>query len=294
MTYIVKKVGGHRAAPRLYFQSNALRDIGFSRGKRYNITTTPKRVTLELADDGKFIVSGKSVPGKEDTPVIDINNAVLLAPFAGAEAVKVVQTDGRITISHLASHEKAVERIKRAAAGVATSLAIAGVCFGGGVLDHSAHAGLLQAGVQAHTVMANEIDADLLEHARQHNPVIDKGTALYSAPLQELIQDDEAMASMPRADLLVAGIPCSGASKAGKSKHGLTKMEDHPEVGHLAHGFLVVLNRVNPAAFLLENVPEYQTCASAQRPSSRRRTSPSTPSSLPTTAACSRGTSAGP
>jgi len=258
MTYSVKRIGEHRGAPRLYFQGQALAQAGFVRGARYGILVHKNKVELHL-DAGAGLVSGKG-----EVPVIDINNATVLEPFKGHEAVKVEMSKGVITISRLPSVAKAAERVKRAAANVVASIAVAGVCFGGGILDHSAHAGLLDAGVKSHTVMVNEIDEGLVEHARQHNPVIDSGTRLYAAPLQELIQDDEAMAQLPPADLLVAGIPCSGASKAGKSKHGLTMMEDHPEVGHLAHGFLVVLNKVNPAVFLLENVPEYQTCASAQ------------------------------
>lgn len=102
-----------------------------------------------------------------------------------------------------------------------------------------------------------------MEHASGANPVITTDTLRVAAPMQEMIQDDALMAALPLADVVVAGIPCSGASRAGKSKHGIEIMEDHPEVGHLAHAFLVLLQKLQPGVVLLENVPEYAQSASA-------------------------------
>jgi len=71
------------------------------------------------------------------------------------------------------------------------------------------------------------------------------------------------LARLPKLDLLEMGLPCSGASRAGASKRGLSKMEDHPEVGHLVFAALVILNKTQPAVVLIENVPEYADSASA-------------------------------
>jgi DNA (cytosine-5)-methyltransferase 1 len=65
-------------------------------------------------------------------------------------------------------------------------------------------------------------------------------------------------------DIFCGGIPCSGASRAGKSKRGLSMMEDHPVVGHLVASALMLITRVNPAVVVIENVPGYSSSASAQ------------------------------
>lgn len=259
MDYQVKQVGNHRGRPRLYFQALKLSAHGFAPGKRYSVQTTGAKVTLRADPNGAYVVSRKG-----DTPIIDINSSETLAPFVNADAVKVTFGEGTITIGRLASHVNKVDRLARLKSDGVGGVAVMGLAFGGGILDNAAHAGMVDAGLKPRAVLVNEIDNDLLDHAQRANPVIEKDTVLVSAPMQEVIQDEDFMATVPRADVLVAGIPCSGASKAGKSKNGNAIMEAHPEVGHLAHAFLVFLQRAQPSVFLLENVPEYADSASAQ------------------------------
>lgn len=264
MKYQIKMVGSHRGNARLYFQSQSLADNGFLPGHGYDAAFEGRKLVLTAKPvaQGQFTISRKA-KGEGFTPVIDINSDGTLGHLAHCKVVKVVIKPGRIEISKLASAELATARVGRLKQALATTVAVAGLAFGGGILDHSAHAGIMQAGVQAHTVLVNEIDDDLVEHARGANPVLTKDTVILSAPMQEAIQDDDLMASLPKADFLVAGIPCSGASRAGKSKNGIEIMEDHPEVGHLAHSFLTFMHRLQPGMFLLENVPEYASSASA-------------------------------
>jgi DNA (cytosine-5)-methyltransferase 1 len=72
------------------------------------------------------------------------------------------------------------------------------------------------------------------------------------------------MSRLKPVDLLAMGIPCSGASRAGVSKRKLAIMEDHPEVGHLVASAIMIINRIQPAIVVVENVPEYEASASAQ------------------------------
>lgn len=71
------------------------------------------------------------------------------------------------------------------------------------------------------------------------------------------------MQQLPKLEILEMGLPCSGASKAGKAKRGNVHMEGHPEVGHLVVSALMVINKTQPAVVLLENVPDYAHSASA-------------------------------
>jgi DNA (cytosine-5)-methyltransferase 1 len=70
------------------------------------------------------------------------------------------------------------------------------------------------------------------------------------------------MSRLPKVDALFAGLPCSGASVAGRAKNGAGHAEAHPEVGHLVVAFLAVIAKVNPAIIVLENVKPYASTGS--------------------------------
>jgi DNA (cytosine-5)-methyltransferase 1 len=266
VNYLIKKIGEHRGAPRLYFDVLALALSGFAPGTPYTIQTDPsqRRLTLKAGQLGERIVSEKNRAGKS-IPVIDINNRELLSVFAGTTAVRAVLLDGIIHIMWLASELKMNERLERLYAKLAQgqSLAVAGVSFGAGMLSNALHEGLAQADQATELVALNEIDNDLVEQARSNNSVVSNTTVTLAAPMQEVVQDDWLMGRLPKAEICEFGVPCSGASKAGASKRGLAKMEDHPEVGHLVASAIMLLQRFQPAVVVWENVPEYASSGSA-------------------------------
>lgn len=262
MDYLVKNVGRHRDAPRLYFQTQMLAKAGMQPSTRFSVQREEHTLTLTRDPAGERVVSSKEINGKA-VPIIDLNSGRDLGGFDGMTAVRVEFDNGKITITALASELHARERLQRLRDKLADGLDMAGVAFGGGILDHAVHEGMSQAGLRVETCLANEIDADLLEHAMAANPVVTGNTQLIAAPMQELVQDDAAMARLPRSEIFVAGIPCSGASRSGKSKNKIAIMEEHPEVGHLVAPYLMVLQRLQPAVGVLENVPDYATSASA-------------------------------
>lgn len=264
--YIVRKLGTHRGSPRVFLDINVMEDAGFAPGRTYNreIDSDRKRLTLSLEPNGSFVVSRKEKSGKL-LPVIDINNSKDLGMFEGHEAIRVVIEDRKIHILPIASEAKRAERLSRLKAGLELdSIKTGGISFGGGVLDHAAHAGLADAGIHAELALANEIDEDLLAHATSYNDIWCKTTLGIAAPMQELVQDHAAMGRLPQVDIFCGGIPCSGASKAGKSKRGLDMMESHPVVGHLVASALMIINRINPSVVVIENVAPYADTASAQ------------------------------
>lgn len=264
--YIVRKLGESKGAPRVYLDIDAMGAAGFLPGKTYSRKFNEERggLTLTVETNGSYVVCKKECHGKT-IPIIDINSSDALKSFEGLAAVRIVLEAGKIHILPIASEMKRVERLKRLSehlddGGVTT----AGISFGGGILDHAAHAGLHDAGIEASLLMANEIDEGLLNHAIEHNDVWNANTMGIAAPMQELVQDDAAMSRLPKADVLAFGIPCSGASQAGKSKRKIEIMESHPEVGHLMASAIMIINRIQPAAIVLENVLPYAETASAQ------------------------------
>ncbi|ABM97115.1 DNA cytosine methyltransferase [Methylibium petroleiphilum] len=263
-TYAVRKIGSHRGSPRLWLEGREPTKGGFLPGTRFNtrVDTGRALLVLEAVEDGVRIVSGKQ-RGDRQIPVIDINSKELLDIFTGIEAVRVIVQEGVISILPLASELRARERVIRLKDGLANgTLSTGSVSSGIGVLDRAAHEGLEQAGVECRLAFANEIREDCVEHMCDHNPIVDQHTVTLTAPMQELAFDEWAMSRLPKVDVLVGGIPCSGASRAGRAKRGASHAEAHPEVGHLIVAFLAIIAKVNPSAIVLENVPVWGTSAS--------------------------------
>jgi DNA (cytosine-5)-methyltransferase 1 len=51
--------------------------------------------------------------------------------------------------------------------------------------------------------------------------------------------------------------PCQGASLSGRSKNKIKYAEEHPKVGELFVHLIKIIEKSNPFAVLIENVPEY-------------------------------------
>lgn len=263
LDYAIKRIGVNRGAKRLYFQTQSLRRCGFPRGTRYKLQSDPEKRTLVLHADpaGDHVVSGKG----DDTPVIDLNSNVHLQIFDGLETVRVVFQAGKIHILPVASEAKMAERNKRLQSKIVSGerLSVVELCFGGGVAAHAVHHGLQAGGLAVQLSAANEIDADLIEHAVQANDVVGDHTALLAAPMQEVAADEWLMSTLGKADVVSLGIPCSGASSAGKAKRGIACMEEHPQVGHLVVAALAIIGKLQPAVVMVENVENYATSASS-------------------------------
>lgn len=265
-SYVVRSITENKGRPRLYLDITAMADAGFTPGRTYvrDVDASKHRITLIAQDNGTHVVCGKEKRQKV-IPVIDVNNSALLKVFDGMQAVRIIVLPNRIYILPLASETKRLKRLQSLRENLDKGeITTGGISFGGGVLDHAAHAGLGDAGIHSKLSMANEINEDLLTHAVEHNDIWNKDTVGLAAPMQELVQDDWALARIPQLNVLALGIPCSGASKAGKSKRKLSMMEDHPQVGHLIAPAIMIVNRTQPAVLVLENVTQYADSASAQ------------------------------
>lgn len=261
----VKGIGEKKGAPCIYFDGIQAIRAGFSPGQRYDVIVDEGKVVLQVNEDGSRVVSAKK-KGDSELPVVDLNSKKLLSLFEGMDSVRVVVQHGKVFLLPLASEIKKKERLQRISTKMAQDepLRMASLSHGGGVLSHAIHEGLKRAGVKADMAFANEIREDLLLHAIEHNDAWSADTMAVAMPMQEAAQDDWLLDRLPKLEVLEMGLPCSGASRAGASKRGLSMMEDHPDVGHLVFSALVILNKTQPAVVLLENVPEYADTASAQ------------------------------
>ena len=261
----LKQVGNNKGAPRIYLDGMQAIRAGFAPGDRYDIEVLGEKLVITANPDGSRVVSKKK-RGEIELPVIDINSDKLLSLFEGMDSVRVVVRDDKVFLLPLASEVKKRERLTRITEKVQTgdSIDMGSLSHGGGILAHAIHKGLCEAGFDASLKFANEIREDLIEQAAMMNDAWSKETQIMNLPMQELAQDEWLLKQLPKLEILEMGLPCSGASRAGKSKRGLEMMEDHPEVGHLVVGALIIIDRTQPAYVLLENVVEYASSASAQ------------------------------
>jgi DNA (cytosine-5)-methyltransferase 1 len=261
--YYIKKIGQNRGAPRVWLDRQTSR-AGFEPGQRYDIVIHDRTIVLQANPDGSRVVSGKK-EGDKTNPIIDLNSRDLLALFDGMSSVRVAVKQGQIFLMPLASELKKQERFGRLRQKLEAGepLAVGSLSHGGGVLSHAIHAGLNAAGVENRLAFANDIREELLEHAAIHNDAWDENTMVFSAPLQELAFDERGVAEIPKVEVMEMGLPCSGESRAGKARRGLSQGEAHPDVGHLVVGALIILSKANPAAIVFEQVPTYATSASA-------------------------------
>lgn len=239
---------------------------GFTKGVRYNLNVNRERslLTLEATENGMKVVSGK-VKGEREIPIIDILAQDVLSLFDGLSSVRVVVAKNRIHILPVASELRAKRRLEVLKAKIAHGqpLDVGGLASGIGILDLAAKEGLAAAGLDSRLVFMNEIREDCCEHAEQRNPAHGPDTMILNLPMQEMVFDPYLMSKLPECDVLTAGVPCSGASVAGRSKRGLGHPESHPTVGHLCVAFIAAVARCNPTVVVLENVVPYSSSASA-------------------------------
>lgn len=264
-TYAVAKIGQCKGHPRLWMQGSRPAKAGFTPGTRYNVKPDreKKMLILEVVQDGVRVVSRKA-QGEKEVPVIDLNSSEMLSLFEGMNAVRLVMQAGRIFILPLASELAVQERSERLHAKLekCEPLMVGSLSHGGGVLSHALHAGLADAGIQTKLAFANDIREELLDQASVKNDAWNAETIALAAPMQELAFDHYAMGKLPRVELLEMGLPCSGASVAGKARRGLGHAEEHPEVGHLVVSALAIIAKIQPVLIVLENVKQYLTTAS--------------------------------
>jgi DNA (cytosine-5)-methyltransferase 1 len=254
----------HRGAPRLWIEGNAPLKSGFEPGRHYCVERKGNTLVLSLNETGVRKVS-KKTSTKGDIPVLDLNSVKDLELFKNQKVVRVVFGPGCVVISATASEKRRQTRLERVRNKLLKNepLACGGICAGGGVLSHAIHAGFKQAGVAARTAFHNEIRDELAEHAQTVNDALDADTQMLVMPLQELAFDDEVTRRVGEVDIIELGLPCSGASVAGRSKLSLGIPEEHPDVGHLVVGALALLAKLNPAVAIFENVVPYAKSASA-------------------------------
>lgn len=263
--YLYRRVTQNRGIPRIWLEGKQPERAGFEPGARYSATVNRDRtmVVLSVMDAGQRIVSSKEKGGKR-IPVIDLNSNEVLSVFEGFDVVRVILRRRRIFIVPGVVEIKRRERLERLSKALTEGepISVGSISHGIGVLSNALHAGIEDEGLSTKLAFANDIREDLLDQSFDHNTVWGSDSLMLAAPMQELAADRWAMDRMPQVHVLEMGIPCSGASVAGRAKRGTECAEAHPEVGALVVPALQLIQAANPVAIVLENVVPYQSSAS--------------------------------
>ncbi|MGH0003458.1 DNA cytosine methyltransferase [Pseudovibrio ascidiaceicola] len=260
MTTIVNtKVGERRGKRRFYVEGKKLEREGISIGQRYDLSAENGRLVLKIGTEGKYTVSRK-IKGNAYIPVIDLSAQQVAELFDGVQMVRAVIREGSIIVSAHHQQQMVEERVSRLMEKVVNNkpLDVISLFHGGGVIDHALHTGMELSGVKMRASAVVELEPAYMEASLSNNQIWDKDTIAIESGIQHV----DMSRSNISADIIIGGIPCSGASRSGKSANKLKYAEDHSEAGAMFFYFLEFVRKTNPSIVLIENVPEYQQTAS--------------------------------
>lgn len=249
-----------KGTKRIWIEGKKLVSSNFNAGDNIEvfIDEESRSVTIHTSDIGRRVVSSRKRKG-DVLPIIDICNNSISKVFDAVRKIKAVFCSNKIIITIHPDEIAKEERLDRLGKKLANGepLSCGSIAHGGGVMDHAIHAGLAKSNVTSFLGFAVEIEQTYLECSLNNNSVWADDSLAVEAPMQ-----DVNVADLPQVDIIFAGLPCTGASKAGKAKNKLIFAEDHIGAGALFLAFINILRAANPAIAVLENVPQYASTAS--------------------------------
>jgi DNA (cytosine-5)-methyltransferase 1 len=256
------KLADHKNGKRVWMQGLRMDEAGYEIGSFYSLEYDDEnnKVVLSLTDqsDGDKKVCRKKV-GDRFYPLIDLVNQKLATLFESVDRVQVVISEGVIVIEYHHLDRARIEREKRLAQTIRSgrTLTIGSMAHGAGILDYYLHQGLGDVGFRCGMIWAVEPANIYLQTSLNQNPI----WAYESQAIEGRIEDIDA-AHLEAPAIIVAGLPCTGASKSGRSKNKLKFAEAHESAGTAFIGWLMAIKQLSPAICVLENVTEYQNTAS--------------------------------
>lgn len=264
ITIINTRVGQNKTGLRIWSEGKKLAHA-IRPGQLMSVDKDPVRRKLKLqvieseAANDSFVKVSKRTKNGIVQPLFEITDEFIDGVFALGMLLKISVSKTAIFIEEHVVEAKKRERTTRIKEKFerGEALTFGSLCLGGGVLDRSLHDGLKASGVDSYCKFAVEKESQYLDIAAQNNSSLFRDDSI-------LIHSDMTLVSLDNpvcVDAIVAGLMCTGASRAGVSKNKLEKPEDHKDAGHLFVPFLNFVDACNPYLILLENVPEYEKSA---------------------------------
>jgi DNA (cytosine-5)-methyltransferase 1 len=254
-TLIETKIGESKGKPRIFLEGRRIAREGISPGDRFSFRVQEDRITITFGE------GERTVSKRRDMPVLDIRHEMITL-FGDNGRIRVLVTQNRILIlKHFVDEAKA-ERLKQILdATKAGMLRTASLFHGGGVASRALHEGLELSGVPSRISLAVEQEGAYMDQSLKTNKhMFDEHSLVLNCPVQSIRWN---RSGIPGADLIEMGIPCLGASTAGRAKRGLGSAEEHPDAGVLFYSGLRAIEAMNPAVVVMENVVQFANTASA-------------------------------
>jgi DNA (cytosine-5)-methyltransferase 1 len=252
-------VGEHKGLPRLYLDGQRLLH-SFKPGELYQ--------SKEL-DDGRVVLmrseSGLKVSRRKRKdnvfPVVDFRHEVFGVRFGVGKKVRVTFKPGLVIIEKHHLDKKIKERetrtLKKLREG--KTLSVASVFSGAGILDSALCEGLKKSKVQCAIELMVEREGRYVDLAMNNQKENHSDSTLF---INADVEDLDFECGAFKAEIMAASLPCTGASRAGRTKGGLKYAEEHDEAGSMVYYFLRLVSLLQPSIILVENVIEYAQTAS--------------------------------
>ena len=236
---ISKPLPTKRNNRRVWIETKKLHDTNFTDSLSYDYSIDHKTKTLTLTPS---LLGRKITLRKNNTPVIDINNAEMTSLFEGIDKVNIIIFTDKIVIKPLKEEmqqSRAREKLKRSKHDF---------------IDVFAGAGTLTEAFKKHMKpsFAVELEKKYVDMYEVNNP----NTTTYNTSVTEMDVD-----LLPDSSVVIGGVPCEDYSIAGISKKkSMGKgVKEAGITGSLGYFFLKVVEAVRPAYVVIEEVPGFGT-----------------------------------
>lgn len=267
MTTIVNtKIGVSKNVSRVWLEGVKLARAGVRIGARYacvNAGALGERFELrEVGEDHKgqtFTVS-RRMRRNVAVPLLEVRTHLIAKLFGAVGRVRVAIRHGRIVLTASHIETRIAQRLKRLSEKLRSGekLATGSLFHGGGVLDKALHSGMRKGGINSFVQVGVEMNPVYLDCSLRNNPELwSEESIVVCSDITEL----DLSRNAPQLDALYAGIPCTGASKAGRVKNKIACAEEHGSAGDLFTYYLDAVKAFNPAILVIENVVEYMNTA---------------------------------
>lgn len=257
-----RPLGGKETLRRLWLQGQDLSDYNWQPGRRFDRVIRNGEIVIKANPTGRYVISRKGKSGRSaEIPVLDIQSCELTEEFSNCLSIRL-EVDSHSIVVRRSDLDKRIQEREDAfidAVSSGTELKIGSGYHGGGVLDSAMHEGFEQRGLSTAVSIAIEIDSDYLQSSRRNNRFWADDAIAVNSPIELMMMGDSIDRKL---HILTQGLPCTGASKAGKSKLKLKNAEDHEHAGSMFLYTLQWITKANPAIVVFECVTEYATSSS--------------------------------
>ncbi|ENN6469971.1 DNA cytosine methyltransferase [Vibrio vulnificus] len=254
----MSKIGMNRGKKRIWLEFAFLQAADFRPGQRIKVSSSEERIEIEVV--GTEAEGNRYVSRRGEEPLIEVPES-LIAFADHVSKLRLVFTKHKITITPHHSYNREMSRVRRLIWKLANGLPLdlMSLFSGGGVFDRAAHEGLALNAIKSRLAVCVERETKFLASSMRNNShLFDESSVLINANIEEL---DLSTAGM-EVDAAIVSIPCTGASRAGRSKNKIQSAEEHSSAGHLFYYALNWLCRSNVPIIQFECVKEYLSSTS--------------------------------